>query len=379
MRYPRYTPLALSALWALLLPLSLAAQTAMAAYPDAQIDAARRTAVVRAVERVQPAVVSVHVYHREAVVYRYRDPFRELFFPFSPYRYYRGEQDKMSGGSGLVVSADGHVLTNGHVIGDARRLRRIEVSLTDGRALPAAFKAADPLTDLAVLQLDAPDLPVAPLGRSGDILVGEWAIAIGNPFDLGPTVSIGVVSAVDRDFQEPQGDYYYRDMIQTDAAINPGNSGGPLVNALGEVIGVNSFIYTGGDYSYGSIGIGFAIPIDAARRFLSEVRVHGRVRQPWSGIAQLRDLTQRLVDYLELDSTDGALVVQVAVESPAYVADLQRGDVIVQINDEVVRSVDEAWGILRSLAVGSTCHLEVVRMGERRRVSFELQEQPRWF
>ena len=372
-------PATMSTLAALVLTASTRPAESADPARSGDIDSSRRTAVVRAVERVQPTVVSIHVIHREPVVYRYRDPFREFFFPYSPYRYYRDERDKVSGGSGLVVSKEGHVLTNGHVIGDRQGLRRVEISLTDGRTLEATSVTLDPHTDLAVLQVDAPDLPVAPLGTSGDILVGEWAIAIGNPFDLGPTVSIGVVSAVDRDFQKPQGDYYYRDMIQTDAAINPGNSGGPLVNAAGEVIGINSFIFTGGEYSFGSIGIGFAIPIDAARRFLDEVRVHGRVRQPWTGIVQLRDLTQRLADYLELDDTDGALVVKVAVESPAYVADLQRGDVIVAINGEPVRSADEAWGILRGLAVGGACQLEVVRAGERRQVSFDPAEQSRWF
>ncbi|MFH2008057.1 MAG: trypsin-like peptidase domain-containing protein [bacterium] len=376
MLYRFARPLAWPALGALVCSTAAVADPA----PSADIGGSRRTAVVRAVERVQPAVVSVHVIHREPVVYRYRDPFREFFFPYSPYRYYRDERDKVSGGSGILVSKEGHVLTNGHVIGDRRRLRRVEVSLTDGRTLEATPVASDPHTDLAVLQVDAPDLPVAPLGSSGDILVGEWAIAIGNPFDLGPTVSIGVVSAVGRDFQEPQGDYYYRDMIQTDAAINPGHSGGPLVNALGEVIGINSFIFTGGEYSFGSIGVGFAIPIDAARRFLDEVRVHGRVRQPWTGIVELRDLTQRLADYLELDSTEGALVIQVSVESPSYAADLQRGDVIVAVNGEPVRSADGARGILRGLPVGGACDLDIVRAGgERRHLSFETGEQPGWY
>ncbi|MFH1569809.1 MAG: trypsin-like peptidase domain-containing protein [Gemmatimonadota bacterium] len=362
-------------------PLAALAAGVLLAWPAGAgpIDASRRTAVVQAVERVQPAVVSVHVIHRQPVVYRYRDPFREFFFPGSPYLYYREEQDRTSGGSGLVVSKDGHVLTNAHVVGDERTRVRIEVSLPDGRSFEARSAIPDQYTDLAVLQVDAPDLPVAPLGTSADILVGEWAIAIGNPFDLGPTVSIGVVSAVDRDFQEPQGDYYYRDMIQTDAAINPGNSGGPLVNAAGEVIGINSFIYTGSEYSFGSIGIGFAIPIDAARRFLDEVQTHGRVRQAWTGIVALRDLTDRLAHYLQLDSRDGALVVQVAVDSPAFAADLRRGDVIVSINGEAVRGAEEVRGILRQLSVGARCALVIARAGKRQELSFELGEQPRWY
>ena len=236
------------------------------------IDESRRTAVVRAVERVQPSVASLHVRYRERTrqLYQFRsDPLWNFFSPF----YYIVPQDRVSTGSGFVIDDAGYILTNSHVIGDPRHLQRISVSLPGfaNRTFQARYIASDINFDLAVLKIDDAELPVAPLGDSDDILVGEWAIAVGNPFDLGPTVSIGVVSALDRDFQEPQGDFYYRDMIQTDAAINPGNSGGPLANAAGEVIGINSFIYTGGDYSIGSIGIGFAIPVDTVRRIVNQV------------------------------------------------------------------------------------------------------------
>ena len=339
----------------------------------------RRTSVVRAVERVQASVVSVQAIHRESVVYRYgyRDPFFDLLFPMSPL--YREERDRVSGGSGLIVSEDGHILTNDHVIGDARRRPRLEVTLADGRTLPARYVASDHYIDLAVLQVEDGDLPVAPLGESGDILVGEWAIAIGNPFGLGPSVSAGVVSAIDRDFSEPEGTYFYRDMIQTDASINPGNSGGPLANALGEVIGINSFIYTGGKQSIGSIGIGFAIPIDTGKRFVDEVRTHGRVRRGWTGIASIRDVTQRLADYLGLPDTDGAFVAQVVVDSPAYLAGVDRGDVIVGINGEDTRSAQDVKGILQGLRVGETCALELYRDGERQTISFSLDERQRWY
>ena len=346
----------------------------LGAQTQADISSSRRTAVVRAVERVQPAVVSIHVIHREPVVYRHRDPFLDFFYPF----YYRGERNRVSGGSGLIVTEDGHILTNAHVIGNRKRLRRVEISLSDGRTFAARTMQADRHTDLAILQVDAADLPVAPLGRSSDILVGEWAIAIGNPFDLGPTVSLGVVSAVDRDFSEPQGDYYYRDMIQTDASINPGNSGGPLVNADGQVIGINSFILTGSEYNLGSIGIGFAIPIDAARCVLEEIRTHGHVREAWTGILQLRDVTPALARYLELPDTKGALIAQIAVDSPAYMADLQQGDVIVAINGEAVGSAKEAKVILEGLSVAQECSLEIVnRGGDRQVIAFDLEEYPR--
>ena len=342
------------------------------------LEESRRTAIVRAVERVKPAVVSIRVIHTEPVYYRYRDPFRDLFLPLP--RLYRGYRDRVSGGSGLIVTENGHVLTNDHVIGRSRSriAPKIEVSLPDGRSHQAQHLSSDFTIDLAVLKLEADDLPVAPLGDSDDILVGEWAIAIGNPFDLGPAVSAGVVSALDLDFPEPQGDYYYRDMILTDASINQGNSGGPLANSLGEVIGINSFIYTANEYDIGSIGIGFAIPINYARRFLDEIATHGRVRRPWTGILELKNLDRRDAEYLDLPGTDGALVVSVKTGSPAYEADLEPGDVMVRVNGEYLESAEEAKGILESLRVGETCHLELFRNGRQVPVSFEVVERPRF-
>ena len=361
----------------LLIPLVLAGT---AAAEDA-VSASRRNAVVRAVERVQPSVVSVRVVHREQVRFRYRSPL-DLFMrdPFGP-RLYRSQRDRELEGSGFIVDGEGFVLTNAHLLG-SRRIREAEVSLPDGRVFQVRSANIDVgQMDLAVLRIDGSDLPVAPLAESDHLLVGEWAIAIGNPFDLGPTVSIGVISAVDRDFEEPQGRYYYRDMIQTDAAINPGNSGGPLVNALGEVVGVNSFIYTGGEYSLGSIGIGFAIPIGAARRFLEEIRIHGEVRIPWHGIADLQDLTPRWASYLELETREGTVVMRVTPESPADDADLARGDVIVAVNGEAVGSAPEAWSVLRELRVDESCALNIIRSGEPRTIEFRIQERPegtRW-
>ena len=341
------------------------------------IEDSRRNALVRAVERVQPAVVSVHVVHRERVLYRYRDSLMEQLFRGSGFgpRYYSGLRDRVTGGSGFLIDGSGTVLTNAHVIGQGNVVR-VEVSLPDGRVFEAHAAHRDEALDLAVVQIEAPDLPVAPLSKSGDILVGEWAIAIGNPFDLGPTVSIGVISAIDRDFPERQGEYFYRDMIQTDAAINPGNSGGPLVNTLGEVVGINSFIYTGGEYSLGSIGIGFAIPVEAARRFLDEIRTHGRVRKPWHGIADLQDLTPRQAEYLELDSTDGAVVGGVTMDSPADRSGLGRGDLILSVNGEAVTSASEAWSLLQGLRVDQECEFEVVRRGKRQTLKFQVVERP---
>ncbi|MCC7261924.1 MAG: trypsin-like peptidase domain-containing protein [Candidatus Latescibacteria bacterium] len=333
----------------------------------------RRTAVVRAVELAQPSVVSVHVSYRQQVLYRSRDPFMDFFFP---YALIPGEQERTSSGSGLVVSKKGYILTNDHVVGLRDNPYKISVSLPDGRSYAAKYIDTYISYDLAILQVEAPDLPVARLGNSDDILVGEWAVAIGNPFDLGPTVSVGVISAINRDFSEPQGTYYYRNMIQTDAPINPGNSGGPLVNALGEVVGINSFIYTGSEYSIGSIGIGFAIPINTARSFLQEIELHGKVRRPWSGIVGLRPLTAALVRYLDLPSAEGAMVVQVSPDSPAQLAGLERGDVLIQIDQEKVHSPKEAASILDGYRVGQSCTLTFLRNGKTRTCRLSLAEMP---
>ncbi|MBI2502271.1 MAG: trypsin-like peptidase domain-containing protein [Candidatus Latescibacteria bacterium] len=342
-----------------------------------EIAQSRRTAVVRAVELAEPSVVSVHVTYRQQVLYRSRDPFMEFFFPLlSPYNLIPGEQERTSSGSGLIVSKSGFILTNDHVVGLRDNPYKISISLPDGRSYEAKYIDTYISYDLAILKAEASDLPVARLGNSDDILVGEWAVAIGNPFDLGPTVSVGVVSAVNRDFSEPQGNYYYRDLIQTDAPINPGNSGGPLVNALGEVIGINSFIYTGSEYSIGSIGIGFAIPISTARSFLQEIELHGKVRRPWSGILGLKNLTATLVKYLDLPSADGALVLQVAPESPAKLAGLERGDVIVRIDQEKVRSAEEAKSLLQGFRVGESCELTFLREGKTRTCRLRLAEMP---
>ena len=369
------------AAWGLLLTPLLGMSQDHAADESQDISSTRRNAVVRAVERVQPSVVSIHVVHRERVYYEYRDPtYQFLFGPRSPLsrRLYGVDQDRISRGSGFVVEGQ-RILTNAHVLGPKNRIS-IDIALPDGRVIQATDGSVDHMLDLAVLEVAEEGLPVAHLGDSGDILVGEWAIAIGNPLDLGPTVSIGVISALDRDFEEPQGNYHYRDMIQTDAAINHGNSGGPLVNALGEVIGINSFIIPGGGergHDFGSIGIGFAIPIDAAQRFLDEIQTHGRVRVPWHGIIDLQNLTSRLAQYLDLDSTDGALIHQIAVDSPAYMADLTRGDVILAINGETVHSSDEARGILTQLRVSETCTIDISRSGKPRLVTFRVEERPR--
>lgn len=245
-----------------------------------QVTASRRNAIVVAAERVGPAVVSVNTVRRERVMPR--SLFEQLMVP-------RGyEQESAGMGSGFIIDESGLVVTNEHVV---RGASEIFVTLPDGREFDATLIGNDETNDLAVLRLDLASggggsLPVAPLGRSDDLLIGEWVVAIGNPLgflmaNTEPSVTVGVVSAVGRNII-PDGDQrgYYLDMIQTDASINPGNSGGPLVNGLGQVIGVNSSILSRGG---GSEGLGFAIPIDRVRRVVSDLVENGTVRHAWIG------------------------------------------------------------------------------------------------
>jgi serine protease Do len=334
------------------------------------VQASRRNAIVVAAENVGPAVVSINVMQTQLV--RARNPlfsddfWNDFFFP----RSYRREVQSL--GSGFIVSEMGHILTNEHVVRDGEK---ITVSLEDGRELEATLLGSDRTMDLAVLQVEADDLPVAPIGTSRGLMIGEWVIAIGNPFgylldDTQPTVTVGVISAVDRDIKLAKlDDVIYADMIQTDASINPGNSGGPLVNSRGEVIGVNTFIFTKGG---GSLGIGFAIPIERAKRVYNEILRYDKVLKPWVGIHP-QDLTPSLRRGLNLEEggeRDGVIVADVDPGSPADQVGIHRGDVITRINGESIRSAQDWEGILLDARVDEELDLEVYRDGAPQRIRF---------
>jgi serine protease Do len=276
-------------------------------------------------------------------------------------------------GSGFIVSRDGYILTNEHVVKNASE---IKVTLTDGREYPAEFVGGDDTYDVALLKIDGQGLPAAPLGRSDDLMIGEWAIAIGNPFGFllensEPTVTAGVVSATRRDIrQSDEQPGVYKDMIQTDAAINPGNSGGPLVNARGEVIGMNTFIFS---RSGGSIGLGFAIPIETAQRVMSELLEFGQVRQVWVGV-RVQELTPALAEYLGMPGPTGVIVSFVEAGSPAAEAGMRRGDVILAVNGTIVEHIDNARSALFGAQVGDRLTLKILREGEQRELSMTLRE-----
>jgi serine protease Do len=305
-----------------------------------RIGESRRNAIVLAAERAGPSVVSVNVLATQIVRERgsglFQDPTFDRLFPPR-----LRERQVESLGSGFIVSEDGYVLTNDHVV---RRATEIVVKLLDGRQFPARLVGTDPATDLAVVKVDATGLPAATLGDSDDLLIGEWAIAIGNPFgylleDPNPSVTVGVISAVGRDVRSDPSvgaQQVWSNMIQTDAAINPGNSGGPLVNARGDVVGVNAFIFSGG--TGGSIGLGFAIPINRAKRVLSDIVRFGEIRHPWVGV-HLADTSGEPGARAE-----GALVRRVDPGSPAERAGIRAGDRILEVDGRPLRAAIEWEG-----------------------------------
>jgi serine protease Do len=329
------------------------------------IDASRRTAIVRASERVAPAVVSVNVLRRETV--RPRDLFESFFLGPGTTRQVQGL------GSGFVISREGVVVTNEHVV---RGANEVVVTLSDGRDFAAEIVGTDDVTDLAVLRLkNVPaDLPVAELGTSTNLIIGEWAIAIGNPFgfhlaNAEPTVTAGVISAVGRNII-PGGDEsrtYYLDMIQTDASINPGNSGGPLVNALGQVIGVNASIFS---QSGGSIGLGFAIPIDRARRVVNDLLAERRVRRVWTGIAVQAGAPNQFGRSHEVQITS------VAEGSPAARANLRVGDFIEAVGGRRVSSALDWEARLLDARVGGPLGLSIRGTAGTRQVQITPEDLP---
>jgi len=331
--------------------------------PAQSIAASRRTAITAAVERVSPAVVTVQT---ETVT---RVP-ADFFEYFSGGR--TGERRSAGIGSGFIVRADGVIVTNAHVIGGATK---VSIAMRDGTTYDATVVGIDDNNDLAVVKIAAKGLPVAPLGTSADLVVGEWSIAIGNPFGfvLGnsePSVSVGVVSAVGRNLAgRGDGGGVYVDMIQTDAAINPGNSGGPLVNAMGEVVGVNSSIYSP---SGGSVGLGFAIPIDRTKRIVEDLLEHGSVRQPWVGLR----LQIPEVQSAREAASAGAIVGRVVPGSPADRAGIRVGDQIVSAGTRAVRNPFDWEARLLDVRVGETVPLVLRRAGREVSATVTVADPP---
>jgi serine protease Do len=251
------------------------------------------------------------------------------------------------------------------------------VTLTDGEHFDAKILGTDHVSDIALLKIDKSGLPYIPMGNSDDVMIGEWAIALGNPFGLfevnqKPTVTVGVISATNMKLNSGEN-RFYRDMLQTDAAINSGNSGGPLVNSVGEVIGMNTIIFTGNSYSTGNIGLGFAIPINKIKKITDELRKNGKIeRNYWVGL-RVQTMDQNIANYYKLKNVQGAIVVSVESGSPADKAGIKANDIITSVNGQAVNSDADFWGIITDMNVGDKVDVKFLRDGDEMEKDFTLK------
>ena len=343
------------------------------------IDKSRQTAITYAIEQISNSVVGINVTQlKQQQVNPFFDPFWGGFFPYT--RTFK--VDNM--GSGVLVSPDGYIITNTHVVDNATE---IVVTLRGGKSYEAQLVGMDNLTDIALVKVDDSDLPFAELGNSDELIVGEWAIALGNPlglFDVNhqPTATAGIISGVKMDFGLKEAGHVYQNMIQTDAAINPGNSGGPLVNALGEVIGINTFIMTGSNYSSGSIGIGFAIPINRVKEVAEDLKKFGKVERSYTTGVHVQAIDPVMQRYLRLPTSEGVIITDVEKRSSGERAGLQIGDVILAVDNrkinspkDIIRVIDE--GLHK---VGDNVTLTILRESNSIDIQLTLEEpKSKWW
>lgn len=337
---------------------------------EAGIQSSRQNAITRAVGKVSPAVVGINVIE----IREYQDPFYR-FFGDDPWmqRFFgdRTVRQQVKGlGSGFLISPDGYILTNDHVAGNATQ---ITVTMTNGEKLEARLIGSDPVSDVALLKVDGENLPYLQLGNSQDIVVGEWAIALGNPFGLfeindKPTVTVGVISSTGMNLGRVEN-RFYRDMIETDAAINGGNSGGPLVNSLGEVVGMNTLIFTGGQTST-YVGYGFAIPVNKIKRVVGELRRNGKVaRDSWHGF-EFQSVDVRIARYFGLTRAEGVIVSEIQRNGPADKAGVRVGDIITEVNGQKMVTEDDLYVLLSDSRPGDVLTMKIYR--EKKTVSVGL-------
>ncbi len=357
-----------------LIPVNQLAEDIQMANED--ITQSRQNAITRAVARVNPAVVGINVTQILRVQQRSfwdNDPFWRYFAPPQSYR----EYEVKGLGSGFIISPDGYILTNQHVIDQATE---IVVSMTNGEHINAEVVGEDPKYDVALLKIEGENLDYIPFGDSDDVIIGEWVIAIGNPFGLfdinsKPTVTVGVVSATGMNF-EGEGGRSYEDMIQTDAAINGGNSGGPLLNSLGQCIGINTLIYSGSnEWEPGtSIGIGFAIPSNRVKTILPDLQKIGPVDRSFATGLEVENISWLVARMMGISQRDGVVISRVSVRSPAESAGMQIGDVIVAIDGERVRSTADVQQVINNIDIDKDRNLEltVFRDGKLYEVTLKL-------
>lgn len=342
---------------------------------NAEASVSRQNAITRAVAQVSPGVVGINVTQIKEYIAQSPfsdDPFFRQFFPERRFR----ERIK-SLGSGAIISNDGYIITNEHVVANAVE---IVVTTPGGEEHEATVVGSDYITDIALLKIKGKDYHAIPVGNSDEVIIGEWVIALGNPFGLfdinsEPIVTVGVVSALGQDFGRQADRRVYLDMIQTDAAINSGNSGGPLVNANGEIIGINTWIISGSESMSANIGLGFAIPINRVMRLVQDIKVFGKVdRRFWTGL-EVEELSPLIAKYFGLPNWHGVVVSSVARNSPAEAAGLRENDVIVEVNAGAVRNRYDIWSAIedRDLKGGDVLVLKVFRDGKYFDVRMKLE------
>jgi len=323
-------------------------------------------------DAIKPAVVNISTTKTvEGIGNPFRgmpdDPFFRRFFGdrFRDFGHH-GKMKTSALGSGVIVTKDGYILTNNHVVKDADE---IKVILYDKREFDGKVVGTDPKTDLAVIKIDAGDLPAAKIGDSDALKVGELVVAVGNPFALDHTITMGIVSAVGR---SNIGIADYEDFIQTDAAINPGNSGGALVNIKGELIGINTAIFsTNGGY----MGIGFAIPANLANSVMESIVQHGKVIRGWLGVS-IQDLTPDIAKHFDVKETHGSLVTSIVNDSPAEKAGIKRGDLIVKVDGKSVENSTSLRNMIANVAPGTSVSITVIREGREKTMNVALGEFP---
>jgi len=337
-----------------------------------QITESRQNAITRTISNASPAIVGINVTEIKQVVYSnpfLDDPFFRRFFGENFGRTTR--EYKVQGlGSGFIISPDGYILTNHHVAGNASK---IVVTMTDGKRYDAEIIGSDMVSDVALLKINGENLPFLKLGNSDDIITGEWVIAFGNPFGLfdlnaRPTVTVGVVSNYGINFLHPDEPFnrIYRNMIQTDAAISSGNSGGPLLNALGEVIGMNTIIYSTATnrQGAGSIGIGFSIPINRVKKIVELLKSKKELdRSFYTGI-DAREIDEGIQRYLGISEQSGVVVFGYQSNSPAEKAGIKLGDIIIAVDGEKVNKLDDYLIYINDAFVGDKKELTIIRDGK---------------
>ena len=338
---------------------------------DEQLHASRQNAITRAVAKISPAVVGINVIALQQVNPFggfFNDPLFKQFFGDHTYN-----QEVKELGSGFIISPDGYIITNDNVAGKATD---ITVTISGGKLMKAKVVGSDSYTDICLLKVDGKDLPYVTLGNSDDVIIGEWTIAFGNPFGLfeindKPTVTVGVISATGMKLGQMEN-RYYRDMIETDAAINGGNSGGPLVNSNGDVIGMNTLIFTAGQSST-YIGYGFAIPINKIKKVVTDLKKKGKVSHEITAGFDVQPVDARIAQYLGLKQVKGVIVSDIHPDGPAVAAGLKIGDVVLEVNGEKVNSDNDILAIMVESSPGDYLKFKVYRNHTTIDISLKLE------